>query len=155
MDQVGNTPLFVAVDNCQLDVLQGSVVEATDIHSETPLMIAARDGRSVDIIRSLLHRGADVNATTAGGWTALMLASESGHVEISKILLDNGANVNARSSDANTALLLAAEYGRESVVKALLAKTATQLDVNGEGLSARELGERGNHLSTVHLLAQK
>jgi ankyrin repeat protein len=48
-------------------------------------------------VKSLLDKGADVNAKRDGGWTALMLAARGGHVEVAKTLLDKGADVNANN----------------------------------------------------------
>ncbi len=58
-------------------------------------------------IEALLQAGADVNAATEDGWTALMKAAHKGHANIVKMLLEEGANVNATNEDGNTALNLA------------------------------------------------
>jgi ankyrin repeat protein len=51
--------------------------------------MAASAKGTVDLVKTLLANGADVNAKTTGGETALKNASG---VEIAKLLLDAGAN---------------------------------------------------------------
>ena len=52
------------------------------------------------MVHALLAKGADVNAKSSGGATALMLASQDGHLEVVNALLAKGAEVNAKSTGA-------------------------------------------------------
>ncbi len=67
----------------------------------------------VDIVKSLLAAGADVNATSRKeydllrGMTPLMLAASDGSEDLVQVLLDKGADVNAKAPDGATALALA------------------------------------------------
>ena len=74
----------------------------------TVLLFATRDGH-VEIVRTLLDRGAKVDAVAPRGIMALMVAAQRGHVEIVKALLARRAFINARND--NTALMYAAEFG--------------------------------------------
>eukprot|EP00889_Picochlorum_renovo_P003567 jgi/Picre1/30597/NNA_005958.t1 len=89
----------------------------------TALMYASQNGH-VDVVRSLLDRGARVNAITQGsqgiGLTALMLAAREGDAETVKALLDGGANVHEEDEGEWTALTYAAREGNAETVKALL-----------------------------------
>lgn len=78
-------------------------------------------------VKTLLAKGADINAKDHDGMTALMLASITGHVDVVQVLLAKGADVETKENDGATALILASENGFTEVVKALLAKGA---DVN-------------------------
>ena len=49
------------------------------------LLSASRNGNK-DIVQCILDAGADVNAKTNGGWTALMYASHYGHRDIETLL---------------------------------------------------------------------
>jgi hypothetical protein len=60
-------------------------------------LAAARKG-DVAKLRELLDKGADVNAKTQYGATALAYACDKGHVEVVKLLLERGANVNVKDT---------------------------------------------------------
>ncbi|MGH9314246.1 MAG: ankyrin repeat domain-containing protein, partial [Vicinamibacterales bacterium] len=88
----------------------------------TPLMTAALSGTMEDIER-LIAAGADVNAATPGGITALMCAVR----DPAKVrrLLAAGAHPNAAAKSGHTALMLAADYdGAAESVRALLDRGA-------------------------------
>jgi ankyrin len=59
----------------------------------TPLVFAAREG-DLESARVLLDAGADVNQTTAYGWTALLAATQNRYYELGKFLLERGADPN-------------------------------------------------------------
>ncbi|HJS23338.1 MAG TPA: ankyrin repeat domain-containing protein [Pyrinomonadaceae bacterium] len=66
-----------------------------------------RETPSVETVKLLLTKGADVNARTDDG-TALMMAVRWGHTEIVKLLLDAGAQVDARHRLGYSALMRSA-----------------------------------------------
>lgn len=90
----------------------------------TPLHSAAFDGRTEDCAR-LIREGADPNATTYWGFTALDLAIIRDHEETAIQLLALGAEPN---SGRYPALHRAVMLGRVKVVQAMLAYS---VDVNG------------------------
>ncbi|MBM9576586.1 ankyrin repeat domain-containing protein [Leptospira sp. 201903070] len=68
----------------------------------TPLMVAAREGEYL-IAEYLIRNGADVNARTRDGHTALMMASTNRYPEIVKLLIQSGADVHATTVQGHTA----------------------------------------------------
>jgi hypothetical protein len=60
-------------------------------------LAAARKG-DVAKLKELLDKGADVNAKTQYGATALAYACDKGHIEVVKLLLERGANVNVKDT---------------------------------------------------------
>ena len=66
-----------------------------------------RETPSVETVKLLLTKGADVNARTDDG-TALMMAVRWGHADIVKLLLDAGAQVDARHRLGYSALMRSA-----------------------------------------------
>jgi len=68
--------------------------------------IEADEGKA-KIVRILLDNGADANAKTDDGMTALIAAAYGSDIEITKALLDKGADPNARTNDGTTALGIA------------------------------------------------
>jgi ankyrin repeat protein len=87
--------------------------------SGTPLVDAARRGE-VELVRSMLDDGADVNAAQGDGLTALHASAERGHVEIARLLIAAGADLDAETRIGHyTPLHLAGRGGHGHVVLAL------------------------------------
>ncbi len=76
----------------------------------TPLHSAAA-GRSVEVVRLLLHHPVDVNARQQGGWTALHEAALLGDADMVRLLLGRGAAAQAASDDGKLPLELALAKG--------------------------------------------
>lgn len=132
-EDAGNK-LFSAIRNNDLKAMNtllasGSaanpVVNSRDKKGTTAVMYAAAYG-SVDAMKLLVDKGADVNAANEFGATALMWAVN----DLTKVhlLLEKGADVNAKSKMGRSALLMAAKDDAGlPVVKLLIEKGA---DVN-------------------------
>jgi len=85
---------------------------------------AARKGDPAEV-KTLLDKGADVNAKFRYGTTALFKAAERGHTEVVKLLIERGADVNVRDTFYGaTALFWAMDKGHVGVVRAILPKSA-------------------------------
>jgi uncharacterized protein len=88
-----------------------------------PLSDAAKNGDK-EALRSLLQKGANVNATEGDGTTALHWASYSDDVEAADLLIRAGAKVNAANDLGATPLWAACQNGSEAMVRRLLAAGA-------------------------------
>lgn len=62
---------------------------------------------SLNVIRELLHRGAEVNSHDKRNVTCLMLATLSGRSEVVGVLINGGADPQRRDIYNNTALDMA------------------------------------------------
>ncbi|MFP3015922.1 MAG: ankyrin repeat domain-containing protein [Wolbachia sp.] len=60
--------------------------------------------RSLKIMKYLIKKGADVNATAKAGATVLHIAACTGPFEIVELLIKKGADVNARDNEGNIPL---------------------------------------------------
>ena len=60
-------------------------------------------------VKFLIDHGADVNAETAQGFTALIYASRDGFLKTVEHLITNGAEVDAQTSFGYTALMVSFE----------------------------------------------
>ena len=87
----GETPLFWAVFNGQVDVVEVLLNGVPELNQDigqglTPLHLASMLGRKT-VVQLLLARGADVNATVhRSGLTSLDFAAQGGHTDIVHIL---------------------------------------------------------------------
>jgi hypothetical protein len=95
-------------------------IQAQNLNDE--LIVAARKS-NVEAVKTLLAKGADVNAKTEYGATPLFFACDRGHAEIVKILLEHGADANIRDKFYNsTPILWAVQRDHAAVVKLLVEK---------------------------------
>lgn len=125
-----------------------------DINSE--LILVAIYGHT-GTMRSLLNKGADVDARDRNGMTVLMLAAREGRQNSVKILLDKGADVNAKGvgeQEGWTALMYAIREGHVKIVKFLLNKDADVNAKDKDGRTALSLAKTFRHTEIVKLLNQ-
>jgi ankyrin repeat protein len=115
----------------------GANPNVADGTGNTPLHVAAQAG-SVDLVKTLLAKGADLNAVTkpidAGGpggpgggggpprgpsgqQTPLLLAARNNHLDVMRALIEAGADTRIKAQDATTLFLSAAASGRVGVTK--------------------------------------
>ena len=74
----------------------------------------------MQVALELLNAGANVHATSVGGWTCLMKACQNGHVLCARALLKAGADVNHETPKHVTALNMAYENQHEGCATLLL-----------------------------------
>jgi ankyrin repeat protein len=80
----------------------------------------------LDVVLHLINNGADVNASSNNGDTALMWASRFGHIDIARLLIDNSADVNAKDDNGRTALKYASNNGHTDIIELLKSKGAKE-----------------------------
>lgn len=78
-----------------------------------------KDPGVLEIARALIDKGANVNAVSDTGVTALILAASHNNTPIVGLLAQAGADVNAKTKDGKTAAELAKQNGNEAVVSLL------------------------------------
>lgn len=91
----------------------------------TPLYYASTVG-SETVVPLLLEKGADVDAKTKGGETALQRAAKNGHEAVARLLLDRGAEVDSEDFLGRTPLYWAAKNKHSMIIKLLLARNANE-----------------------------
>jgi ankyrin repeat protein len=98
---------------------RGADVDSRDRLGRTPLLVAA-DHKQLEVVRLLLDNGADVNAQMRNGDTALHLSSYNMKVDVTQLLLERGANFNALDADGKTPRQVARRRGNRKVAEFLL-----------------------------------
>ncbi len=121
-----------------------------DGRGETPLMYAAAVG-SLDAMKFLIAKGADINAQNEFGSTALIWSATD--LAKVKLLLAHGANVNAASKRGRTALFLAAMTDRSAeTVRLLLAKGADPKITDSFKNTMLMAAAAGNDIETIRMI---
>ncbi len=123
------------VDRVRLLMAKGAKVNARSKLGNTPLLIAAADDGTSEVVKLLIDAGADVTAADRNHATALMNAASANDLANVKMLLQKGADANAKDDTGLTALMNAAAEGNAEMVRMLLARGA---DVNA--VTAKVLG---------------
>ncbi len=130
-----------------------SHVPAND--SDLELLLEAIDDENLQLVKFMLDKGIDVNASTEGGWTPLLEAADGGSLEIMQLLIDRGANVNKGNQKGWTPLMEAAEEGHLAMVKLLLDQGVDPDQPNRWGATAlMQAADEGN-LEVAKLLIDR
>ncbi|KAL2054392.1 hypothetical protein ABVK25_005140 [Lepraria finkii] len=145
------------VEAVQLLLEAGACINSTSEDKRTALQ-AATGTRNIDLIKTLIGAGADVNAPAGPerGRTALQQAVEHGDIEISRFLLAHDADVNAPAGHSHgiTALQGAMMNGHLKIVLMLL-QAGAQVNAppaSTEGRMALDAAAEHGRLDIVLLL---
>lgn len=128
------------------------------------------------MLRTLIDAGAAVNATSATGQTALMLACSEGgpdtvygelaelgirakaspgrYLDLARILVDHGADVNTHTKTGHRPLMIASEVGNAAIAKLLSGRGADLNARTDEGTTALMIASAHGHASVVDVLLE-
>ncbi|KAI3382263.1 hypothetical protein SNEBB_011445 [Seison nebaliae] len=121
-DASGSSPLHYSVDSNKVEAIQwlimeGSPINAVDTSSEwTPLMRCANLGGNVDVARTLIRNGCDINLQDKEGKTPLAVAVINGYAPLVELLLNSNADANCQTKGGKTAYELAQGLERRNVI---------------------------------------
>ena len=139
----------------QIRTLLDSGVSANELGPDgiTPLMVSAEIG-SVDAMKLLVDRQADVNAKNTAGSTALMWSVTD--PKKVRLLLDHGADVNVAARSGRTALIIASFANPSAeVVRMLLDRGANVAVMDQRKVTPLNAATFGNDTATARLLLDR
>lgn len=122
-------------------------INACDIDGRTQLVNATIEG-NVDLVRTLISKGADVNLVDSNGWSALHFAAQGFDHQIASLLLEHSAQVDAQDVEGNTPLSNAVfnSKGQGDLIELLLSHGADMNLKNKHGVSPLDLAKSiGNY----------
>ena len=117
-----------------------------------PAVIRAVVYLPVEGVQLLLDRGADVDASSKSGATALIWSAAD--TAKTRLLLDRRANPNHRAQDGATALVAAARFGNVGAMRLLLARGADPTASGSGTLDLFRVAYSRNDRRVLQLLAQ-
>lgn len=131
---------------------RGALVEATDIHGNTPLHTACQDG-SVVVADLLIDHGSNINLPNLYGYTPLHQAIS--HIKMLKALLAYGADINAADIRGSTLMHKAALNGDVAIIK-LIADTGADMEAFDKEMSTpMAIAIKYNKIKVIPVLAME
>eukprot|EP00731_Ephydatia_muelleri_P035118 Em0098g4a len=132
--------------------LQGTEICPDPENGWSPLNGASEKGH-LDVVKTLLEAGANINQADKDNTTPLYVASQNGHHDVVQTLLGAGADVNiARSDNGCSPLHVSCYGGHLDVVKTLLEAGANINQAMKDGKTSLDLAVERGHNETVQLL---
>ena len=125
---------------------KGIPVNYRDPIGNTAVLYAAQNYNE-NVIKTLVKKGADLQAVNENGFTALMSAMSAGNnnVEVVKYLIENGIDVNAKDSDNITALMYASNsIINPEIIELLITAGADVSDEDVNGYNAYRIAKEYN-----------
>lgn len=130
----GGTPLFVACENGNLNMIEylvekGAEIDVLDEAGVAALQRASYRG-NLDVVQCLVDLGANVDVVVdndeedVDGETPLFWACEGKSFDVVKYLVEHGADVNKENEYGETPLFKACYSGNENIVKYLVEQGA-------------------------------
>ena len=155
----GFSPLHLALQLGQTEMARvliglGASVNVRRDDGYTPLLLAARyDPPEPSLVSALLQHGAEVDAATPDGMTALHHLARSRSAHVARLLLEHGASPDAVSSDYGfTPLRIVAEYGEAPTASLLLEHGASVGLRDRMGHTAAYVASHFGHGEVLELL---
>jgi len=136
-----------------MDENRRAVREDKGAMSKEQKLIKASASGHIEIVRSLIAGGVNVNSLNSIGWSAIMVACQYGHLEIVRALVAANANLNLVSRDRCAfPLILASQNNHIQVVNHLFVSGANVNYENTDGFTALMKASQYNSIEVVSCL---
>ena len=124
--------------NSMMEMLKlGMPIDSREPGSGDSMLMCAVLSGNVMVVKTLLRRGAKVNARNNKGWTALHCAvgADNPQAEMTNVLMDGGIQIEARDAAGVTALQLAVEQASDDIICRLVEAGANMKTQDSYGRS--------------------
>ena len=139
------------VTEMKLTLPPGFSVDSRNARGRTPLMNAALNG-NVQVVKSVIKRGADPSLMDNRGWNTLHCAAQGGDTDIISLIHTHLPNIESKTGDGLTPLMVAAITGKFHAVKWFLAKGATVTYENNGGWNTLHYAAQGGDTDVISLI---
>jgi len=129
-----------------------ALLESSDQDELNGRLLSASGEGNLEEVKSLLDRGANVNAEDHIKQTPLHMAAWFDSTEIARLLLDRGARVDAEDDEKETPLHRAAYSGRTAVARLLIDRGANVNAEDGDKWTPLHMAARNGHTEVAKLL---
>ena len=117
-NKILNAALYKSMQNKEVASSQ-EILELFKYDLPQDLILHAARLDQPEMLKALIQKNVDVNATDENGMTPLMVASREGYESIVAILLDNRVQVNQQDKSGMTALMWAAKNEHANIIHRL------------------------------------
>ena len=126
----GNTPLYLASRRKNVEFVKFILNECDDINvnirngpKKTTALYATSSNGCIEIMKLLVHKGANIEVGGQNGICPLHKAAKRGHFEMVKFLTnETSVDINSRDLDGYTPLHYACSGGYPKIIKLLISK---------------------------------
>ncbi|KAM1168490.1 hypothetical protein PS1_030499 [Malus domestica] len=109
--------------------MSDAAINARDLLGWTVLHKACFKGK-IEVIRTLLENGVDMDAKDEDGYTMLHCAAESGHADVIKMLVKKGGDVEAPTNKGVTAVQIVESLHYVGITRIFIHRGATKDNSN-------------------------
>ena len=130
-----SSAVYLAISQNQLEAVEFLLSVGADpnaVVGEKHLFFEAIQGGDVEIVKTFIEAGADINRKNNDGCTSLSTACFAGYIEIVELLLAYGADPNEPDDKNRTPLMIANSNRKLEVIKILLKTKASQNSLDAE-----------------------
>ena len=131
-------------------------VNVINKEGKTGLIIASQRS-SLDVVKLLISKGANINAVDNEGLNALHHAIQKNQSDVAKVLINSGIDLNLTYGEKRESVLhRAAEEGLADIVETIVQKDKTMKDwLNSDGFNALQLACMEGHYEVVNILSRE
>jgi hypothetical protein len=136
-----------------IGLVRNSVDEVNEL-GESRLMQAAADDASPNALRLLIQAGANVDAASPKGSTAVFRAAQYGNDDCLRVLIEARANIDSRNYMGATPLFVAAQNGHIACLRILIDERANLEQETLEGSAPLLVAAHAGHILCVQELVR-